>query len=142
MITIEVPDSDRRAGGLAPERLQAALDALRVDGVVVLADVVDLQHIDALHERMVSDLAALQARPDAPYNWTAGNIQQDPPPFEPYLFADVLLNPQVIAVTSSILGPGMKTSCTAGTQHCSAIRGNRCTPMQAISGRPRFSRWW
>src|SRR5262245_60988435 len=65
VITIEVGESDREAGGLAPESLQAALSALRTDGVVVLADVVDLDHLDALHERMLSDLALLQARPDA-----------------------------------------------------------------------------
>ncbi|HET6743581.1 MAG TPA: hypothetical protein VFH76_31795, partial [Kribbella sp.] len=114
MITIDVEESDRQAGGLAPERLQAALDALRTDGMVVLADVVDLDHLDALHERLISDLALLRSRPDAPYNWTQGNIQQDPPPFEPYLFEDVLLNPQAIAVTSALLGPGLRNVMYSG----------------------------
>ncbi|MET9268438.1 phytanoyl-CoA dioxygenase family protein [Kribbella sp. NPDC003557] len=114
MITIDVGEADRASGGLAPEKLQAALDALRTDGLLVLADVVDLEHLDVLHERMVSDLALLRARPDAPYNWTAGNIQQDPPPFAPYLFEDVLLNPQVIAVTSAILGPGLRNVMYSG----------------------------
>jgi hypothetical protein len=114
VITIDVGESDREAGGLAPDKLQAAVDALRTDGLVVLADVVDLEHLDALHERLLSDLALLRARPDAPYNWTAGNIQQDPPSFEPYLFEDVLLNPQVIAVTSAILGPGLRNVMYSG----------------------------
>jgi hypothetical protein len=114
VITIDVGESDRAAGGLAPEKLQAAMEALRTDGLVVLADVVDLEHLDVLHERLISDLALLRARPDAPYNWTAGNIQQDPPPFEPYLFEDVLLNPQVIAVTSAILGPGLRNVMYSG----------------------------
>jgi hypothetical protein len=114
VITIDVGESDRESGGLAPQRLQTALSALRTDGVVVLADVVDLDHIDALNERMVNDLALLRARPDAPYNWTAGNIQQDPPPLVPYLFEDVLLNPQVIAVTSAILGPGLRNVMYSG----------------------------
>ncbi|TCC34638.1 hypothetical protein E0H50_12010 [Kribbella sindirgiensis] len=114
VITIDVEEADRDAGGLAPEKLQAALEALRTDGLVVLADVVDLEHIDALHERMLSDLALLKARPDAPYNWTAGNIQQDPPPFEPYLFEDVLLNQHVIAVTAAILGPGLRNVMYSG----------------------------
>lgn len=59
MITIDVQESDRSAGGLAPERLEAAREALRTDGLVVLADVVDLDHLDVLHERMVGDLALL-----------------------------------------------------------------------------------
>jgi hypothetical protein len=131
MITIDVPESDREAGGLAPERLQTALQALRDDGVVVLADVVDLDHIDALRQRMVSDLVALQARPDAPYNWTAGNIQHDPPPFEPYLFADVLLNPQAIAVTSAVLGPGMRNVMYSGN---TALPSDARQPVHADSG--------
>lgn len=114
MITIEVEADDRAVGELSPKRLEAAIQALRTDGFVVLADVVDPGHLDVLHERMLSDLAALQARPDTPYNWTAGNIQQDPPPFPPYLFADVLLNEQVIAVTSALLGPGVKNVMYGG----------------------------
>lgn len=131
MITIEVPESDRAAGGLAPERVQAALDALRVDGIVVLENVVDLDHLDALHDRMLSDLVALQSRPDAPYNWTAGNIQQDPPPFEPYLFEDVLLNPQVIAVTSALLGPGLKNTMYSGN---TALPSDARQPVHADIG--------
>ncbi|MFD7154512.1 phytanoyl-CoA dioxygenase family protein [Kribbella sp. NPDC059898] len=114
MITIDVEEADRVAGGLAPERVRAAREALRTDGLVVLAGVVELDHLDVLHERMVGDLELLRARPDAPYNWTVGNIQQDPPPFEPYLFADVLLNPQVIAVTSAVLGPGVRNVMYSG----------------------------
>lgn len=114
MITVDVPAADLDSGALADERRDAAVEALRVDGAVVLAGVVDLDHLDRLHERMISDLAALQARPDAPYNWVSGNIQQDPPPFEPYLFTDVLLNPYVIAVTSALLGPGMKNAMYGG----------------------------
>lgn len=131
MITIEVPDSDREAGGLAPERVQAALHALWVDGVVVLADVVDPDHLDSLHERMLSDLVALRSRPDAPYNWTAGNIQQDPPPFDPYLFEDVLLNPHVIAVTSALLGPGLKNTMYSGN---TALASDDRQPVHADIG--------
>lgn len=95
MITIDVPAADRVAGQLSAVPRQTAIDALDTDGVVVLNDVIEPAHLD---ERLMSDLTELQARPDAPYNWTAGNIQQDPPPFPPYLFADVLLNDLVISV--------------------------------------------
>ena len=103
MITIDVSEDARAAGRLTGEELLAAVDALRNDGFVVLNDVVDPAHLDLLHERMIADLDALQSRPDAPYNWNAGNLQQDPPPFPPYLFADILLNPFVISVTSAVL---------------------------------------
>jgi hypothetical protein len=131
VITIEVPESDRAAGGLAPERLQTALDALRMDGIVVLADIIDPDHLDALHEQMMHDLDALQARPDAPYNWTTGNIQQDPPPFQPYLFEDVLLNPQAIAVTSALLGPGLRNVMYSGN---TALPSDARQPVHADIG--------
>ncbi|MGZ0148116.1 phytanoyl-CoA dioxygenase family protein [Kribbella sp. WER1] len=108
MITIEVDEAGRA------EAVRGAVEALRSDGIVVLAGVVAVEHLEVLHGRMVSDLELLRARADAPYNWTAGNIQQDPPPFEPYLFEDVLLNPWVIAVTSAILGPGIRNVMYSG----------------------------
>jgi hypothetical protein len=63
---------------------------------------------------MLADIDAVRARTDAPYNWNVGNLQQDPPPFPPYLFADILLNPYAIAVTSAVLGPGLKNVMYGG----------------------------
>jgi hypothetical protein len=149
MITIDLSDDDRAAGRLSGENLLAAVDALRHDGYVVLNDVVDPAHLDILHERMIADLDALQARADAPYNWNVGNLQQDPPPFPPYLFGDVLLNPFVISVTSAVLGPKVKNSCTAATPRCPAINASRYTPTSVTCGRSTCSRprtllpsWW
>jgi hypothetical protein len=114
MITIDIPDRDRAAGRLFTDELRAAVEALRTDGFVVLSDIVEPAHLDILHERMISDLDALKARPDTPYNWNAGNLQQDPPPFPPFLFDDVLVNPFVIAVTSAVLGPRIKNVMYGG----------------------------
>ena len=90
------------------------MDALRTDGLVLLNDVVDPAHLDVLHERMTADLDAYGPAADAPYNWNAGNLQQDPPPFPPYLFPDVPLNRFVITVTASVLGPGLKNVMYSG----------------------------
>jgi hypothetical protein len=114
VITIDITEEERAAGRLLEGNLRTALDALHGDGFVLLNDVVDLAHLDVLHERMINDLGALRARPDAPYNWNSGNLQQDPPPFPPYLFADVLLNPYAISVTSAMLGPGVKNVMYGG----------------------------
>ena len=97
----------------------------------MLADVVDPAHLDVLHERMLADLAGLQARTDAPYNWNVGNVQQDPPPFPPYLFADVLLNPFVISVTSAVLGPRIKNVMYSGN---TAVPGDQRQPVHADVG--------
>ncbi len=131
MITIDLSDDDRAAGQLSGEKLLAAVDALRHDGFVVLNDVVHPAHLDILHERMIADLDALQARPDAPYNWNVGNLQQDPPPFPPYLFGDVLLNPFVISVTSAVLGRKVKNVMYGGN---TALPGDQRQPVHADVG--------
>jgi hypothetical protein len=131
MISIDVPAADRVAGRLSGDELAAAVDALRSDGFVVVNDVVDPAHLDVLHGRMIGDLDALQARRDAPYNWNAGNLQQDPPPFPPYLFADVLLNPFVISVTSAVLGPGVKNVMYGGN---TALPGDQRQPVHVDVG--------
>jgi hypothetical protein len=131
MITITLSDQERVAGTLSDEHRREAAEALRTDGLVVLADVVDPAHLDVLHERVIADLDALRARPDTPYNWNAGNLQQDPPPFPPYLFADVLMNPYVIAVTSDLLGPGLKNVMYGGN---TALPGDQRQPVHADTG--------
>ena len=66
MITVELTEPERARGTLSPENVRAAVEALRVDGFVLLADVVDPAHLDVLHERMAGDIDALRARQDVP----------------------------------------------------------------------------
>ena len=131
MITIDISEDDRVAGRLTGAALQTAVDALRTDGFVVLNDVVHPAHLDILHERIIRDLDALKARPDTPYNWNAGNLQQDPPPFPPYLFDDVLLNPFAISVTSAVLGPRIKNVMYGGN---TALPSDQRQPVHADVG--------
>jgi hypothetical protein len=131
MISIDISEDDRAAGRLSGDALRVALEALRDDGFVVLNDVVDPAHLDVLHDRIIADVEALQARPDAPYNWNPGNLQQDPPPFPPYLFSDVLLNPFVISVTAAVLGPGVKNVMYSGN---TALPGDQRQPVHVDVG--------
>jgi hypothetical protein len=131
MITIDISEDDRATGRLSAEDRRTAVNALRADGFVVLNDVVQPDHLDTLHERLVSDLDALKARTDTPYNWNAGNLQQDPPPFPPYLFEDVLLNPFVISVTSAVLGPRIKNVMYGGN---TALPGDQRQPVHVDVG--------
>ncbi|MGJ6979989.1 phytanoyl-CoA dioxygenase family protein [Aestuariimicrobium soli] len=131
MVMIQLTDDERSAGALSADHLTEAVEAVRRDGYVVLEKVVDEAHLDALHERIVADVALLQARPDAPYNWHAGNVQQDPPPFEPFLFRDVLVNEFAIQVTSAILGPGMTNVMYGGN---TALPSENRQPVHADVG--------
>lgn len=114
MLTLEFTPEEISCGVMLPGKLTAATQALRDDGFVVLKDIVTRDHLETLREKMLADLETILARPDAPFNFNMGNIQQDPPPFPPYLYRDILLNDLVIAVTKSVLGPGLKNSFYSG----------------------------
>ncbi|HTE17238.1 MAG TPA: phytanoyl-CoA dioxygenase family protein, partial [Armatimonadota bacterium] len=88
-------------------------------------------HLALLRERMLDDLQAILERDDAPYNFNTGNVQQDPPPFPPYLFRDVLLNDAVVAVTKAMLGPGLKNSFYSGN---TALPGGQKQPVHPDVG--------
>ena len=131
MITIPLSSTERNCGTMTPEHLDAATRAMREDGFVVLQDVVDLEHIAILRDKMIEDVAILQARTDAPFNWNAGNVQQEAPPFAPYLFRDILLNEMAIEVTRALLGPGVKNFYYSGN---TAVNSAQRQPVHADSG--------
>lgn len=131
MLTLPITAREVESRSLTPEHLNAAVEAVNTDGLVVLENIVSLDHLDILHEKLLADIAALQARKDAPYNWNQGNIQQDPPPFPPYLFHDVLVNDLVIQVTKGVLGPGVKNHFYSGN---TAVQSEQRQPVHADTG--------
>lgn len=128
---LDVTDAELAAGSLSPERAQAAVEALKRDGIIVLANIVSQDSIKILLERSLEDLKQLLARPDSPYNWTKGNIQQNPPPFPPYLFRDVLVNDIVIQITHATLGNGLKCGFYSGN---TALQSEARQPVHADEG--------
>ena len=114
MLALDLSLAESASGQIQQEHVAAAVNALRTDGMVVLNNIVDPTHLDQLRERMLADLDVILQREDTPYNFTSSNVQQDPPPFPPYLFRDILLNDMVIAVTRAMLGPGVKNIFYSG----------------------------
>src|SRR5580765_6767360 len=130
-VSIDFSDAERATGQPTAEHLQACVEAIRTDGFVILNDLIDPAHLDVLHERIVADVELLKQRPDAPYNWHPGNVQQDPPPFAEYLFADVVRNDLAIAVTSAVLGPNIKNVMYGGN---TALPSDQRQPVHADTG--------
>jgi hypothetical protein len=131
MTALDITPAETKSGRMDPEHGEAAAQAIRVDGFVVLNNVIDTDHLDVLRDRMLEDLKALVARKDAPFNWNSGNIQQAPPPFPPYLFPDVLMNDMVIAVAQALLGPGIKNTMYTGN---TALPSRERQPVHADTG--------
>jgi hypothetical protein len=114
MLNLNITAAERVSGRLAPHRRESALAALREHGYVVLAGAVQRSHALVLRRKMLADLPRIVERCDAPFNFNTGNIQQEPPPFSPYLFRDVLLNDYAIELTHALLGAGVKNSYYSG----------------------------
>lgn len=131
VVEIDVSPEELAAGRLEASKLAAAIDALRVDGVVVLKGVVSQESIQGLKRQTLIDLEALLNRKDAPFNWTKGNVQQDPPRRPPFLFRDVLVNDIVISVTKGILGAGMRNGFYSGN---TALPSDSRQPVHADIG--------
>lgn len=107
-----------------------AIAALRQDGVVILREAVDLEHITILRDQMLADLPRVLARTDIPCNFNNDNIQQSPSRERRYLFRDVLLNDHVIAVTSAMLTGVTNTFYSGNT----SLPGQRRQPVHGDSG--------
>lgn len=131
MLELEFTPSELQSGQMSAEHLEAAVRAMNVDGFLVLKDVVDPEHLDTLKTRMLDDLQQIVARKDVPFNFNTGNVQQDPPPFPPYLFRDILLNDMAIAVTTAMLGAGLYNGTYTG--NTALPSGNR-QPVHADMG--------
>ena len=131
MREIDITPDEIRNGALSAAHREAAAQAIVEDGFVVLKDAMDTAHLDVLHARMLEDLELLLHRSDAPFNWHTGNVQQDPPPFPPYLFRDILLNDLVIDVSVALLGAGVKNRLYSGN---TAMPSAHRQPVHADTG--------
>lgn len=92
---------------LGSHNLQAAVEALHQDGLVVLKNAVDVDHLDKLEARMVPEARDLYPRPSTHRNFghNTGNIQQEPVLEDGYIFQDVIANPWATEVIQCMLGP-------------------------------------
>ena len=105
---ITVQPEELKAGKLTDAHVEQAVKAIRVDGYVILENVVSHDHLDILRERMDADSQILINKE----KWGGagkliGHLQQGPPPFAPYIFRDIVANPHVVQVTRALLGPGV-----------------------------------
>ncbi|KAF5531698.1 phytanoyl dioxygenase family [Fusarium mexicanum] len=108
--TIQLTDEELDTKSIGSRHLQAALEALHTDGLVVLENAVDLGHLDHLNERMVMDAQKLQAIEKAHINFSkeTRNFQQEVVPDEGYVFDDILANPWAGEILQHALGPNPK----------------------------------
>ncbi len=82
MQIVEISRLEMERRQMKPANLQATVEAMNHDGVVLLPQVIDIDHIGALGEKMQADIRQLEASEGISNNWQGVR----PPPFAPYLF--------------------------------------------------------
>lgn len=138
---ITVQPEELAAGELTEAHVKQAVEAIRVDGYVVLENVVDHGHLDILRERMDADAQVLiNAEKWGGAGRLVGHLQQGPPPFAPYIFRDIVANPWIVQVTQALLGPGLynnfyngNTNCPGSTTQPLHRDGNHLWPEQEVA---------
>ena len=126
------PSAEERANGkFSDANVALAAEALRRDGIVVLADVVNPEHVAKVRDRMLADVELYLARPDKPFNWNSGNLQQAPPVAAEYLFRDIVANEFAIQATKALLGAGLKNAFYSGN---TALPSESRQPVHADTG--------
>jgi hypothetical protein len=101
MISIEITPAERKTGDLPPDKVATALQAMAEDGVVALRQAIDVTAIDALCAKMLDDLAHYAELYEIDNNFQGVR----PPPFQPFLFPEIIFNEPAITISRAILGP-------------------------------------
>ena len=116
---ITVQPKELAAGKLSDAHVEQAVEAIRVDGYVVLENVISHEYLDILRERMDADSQILiNAEKWGGAGRLKGHLQQGPPPYAPYIFKDIVANPYVVQVTKELLGPGLYNNFYNGNTNC------------------------
>lgn len=91
--TINPSRAEVDSGRLTSKNLEAAIQSLFHDGLVVVTDAVPHEIIDRLNKKMIDDAQKLYARKEnSPFNYNPNNLQQDPPPTKKYFDTQIFLS--------------------------------------------------
>lgn len=110
IVSLKLSAEELESSVASSKTIQEALAALYRDGIVVLSNAVDTDHIDVLNKRLMSDLPKLMKRSDLRYNQGAvtGNVAQIPPLVPEFMFKDIFANPIAATILHHFIGPEPK----------------------------------
>jgi ectoine hydroxylase-related dioxygenase (phytanoyl-CoA dioxygenase family) len=105
--TISLPDSVRESCVLSPELMAEALTFLHRDGIIILANAIDTNHIDALQAILGPEAEQVAQDPNHHFNFGRETRNMDQaPPLEPELmYEDIWANPAAVAILKNVMGP-------------------------------------
>ncbi|KIW82382.1 hypothetical protein Z517_05409 [Fonsecaea pedrosoi CBS 271.37] len=105
--TIHIPEDVRRSGTATLDLIGEGVAFLHKDGIVVLDNAIDPEHLDALNAKLSPEALEIAADPDHHFNFGkhTRNMDQAPPPTRDLMFKDVWCNPFAAAILAAVLGP-------------------------------------
>jgi ectoine hydroxylase-related dioxygenase (phytanoyl-CoA dioxygenase family) len=101
------------AGKLNDANSRLLLEALHIDGLVVLRDIIDPAHLDALNVEMIKD-AKRGVEAGVRLNQGGDNMQQGPPLTPTLFFDDIYLNKILFHAMTRYLGQGARWDLVTG----------------------------
>eukprot|EP01111_Echinosteliopsis_oligospora_P010597 TRINITY_DN3343_c0_g1_i1.p1 TRINITY_DN3343_c0_g1~~TRINITY_DN3343_c0_g1_i1.p1 ORF type:complete len:317 (+),score=76.27 TRINITY_DN3343_c0_g1_i1:72-1022(+) len=118
IIEITPTSAERAAGKFDSDNIHKILEGMFTDGVIMLRDVINPEHLDRLNEVMVPESA--EKEKTSHKNFNARNIQHAPPLSPSSLFfEDIYVNPFLLQAVSLYLGPNAIYNF---------LSGNTCLP--------------
>lgn len=104
---VSITDAQRQFNRPSHEFVAEAVSFLHKDGIVVLKNVVDTDHIDHLNSILTPEALEIAQDPDHHFNFgkQTRNMDQAPPPTRELMYKDIWANSFVCSVLAAILGP-------------------------------------
>lgn len=132
LVIIQLSDQERDSQTITLENVGKAISAMHRDGIVVLENAVNPDHIDKLNSVLSADTEILAKLPTTHFNNTedygdlpSGNMTQGPSLDPELMFADVWANGPAAAVLNSILGPKPCVNYANGNTAVGGFTGGR-----------------
>jgi len=131
LMIVPLSDEELASHSITSEHVGLAVSALYRDGIVVLENAVDLDHVDKLNSIMSSESETMSTLPTTHRNYVAGdgdfcgNISQSPPLDPEFMYGDIWANPAAAAVLNCLLGPKPYVTYVNGNTALGGFQGTR-----------------
>lgn len=80
LVTVQLSDDERLSQKISPESMGMAISALHRDGVVVLANAVDVEHVDKLNSILSAEAEIMASRSSKAYPPVPDSLLTTPVP--------------------------------------------------------------
>ncbi|KAH8895866.1 hypothetical protein GQ53DRAFT_714568 [Thozetella sp. PMI_491] len=123
--SIPLTKEEALRGQYSREKLQYILERFNEDGFIVLEDLVDVAHVDALAAAMHAETPQILANIKTFNHGVNSNILQCAPLKPELIFSDVYLNPFVIQIVNAYLGARPRWNFITGNNALAGTGGLR-----------------